>query len=105
MQSDNSSQSQSPSQESLTSASPTPSIVPPMADDFSITREDAKILGTYVEQFEEGNAELRNTIIANAMGELSELRPDGILFNKIEASKVSFQISQRCNKLIFYSEN
>ena len=85
MQSDN--DSQSPSQTS--DASPPP--ISPMADVFSITRADAKILEEYVEEFQEGDADLRNTIIANAMAELSALRPEKVSFNKIEASKVSLQ--------------
>jgi hypothetical protein len=60
-----------------------------MADVFSITREDAKILEEYVEEFQEGDTDLRNTVIANAMAELSALRPETVSFNKIEASKVS----------------
>jgi hypothetical protein len=83
MQSDNG--SQSPSQESGTSVSP----VPPMVEVFAITREDATILKEYVEEFQEGDADLRNTIIANAMAELSALCPELEPFDKAEASKVS----------------
>jgi hypothetical protein len=83
MQSDTNSQSLSPTSDS----SPPP--IPPTADIFSITREDAKLLEEYVEEFQGGDADLRNTIIANAMAELSALRPKTASFNKIEASKVS----------------
>jgi hypothetical protein len=83
MQSDDG--SQSPSQESGVSPSP----VPPMVEAFYITREDAKILEEYIEQFEEGDNDLRTTIVANAMAELSGLCPETEPFDKIEASKVS----------------
>jgi hypothetical protein len=77
-----------------------------MAEVFALTREDAKILEEYVEEFQEGNADLRNTIVANAMAELSELHPETEPFNKIEASKVSpTEKHQEHRKLIFHPEN
>jgi hypothetical protein len=72
-----------------------PSPVPPMVEAFSITREDAKILEEYVEEFEEGDNDLRNTIVANAMAELSGLCPETEPFDKIEASKVSIYLNCR----------
>jgi hypothetical protein len=60
-----------------------------MVEAFYITREDAKILEEYIEQFEEGDNDLRTTIVANAMAELSGLHPETEPFDKIEASKVS----------------
>jgi hypothetical protein len=77
--------SQSPSQESGVSPSP----VPPMVEAFSITRDDAEILQEYKEQFEEGDKDFRNTIVANAMAELCRRRSETEPFDKIDASKVS----------------
>jgi hypothetical protein len=94
--------SQSPSQESDSYPSP----VPPLVEVFTISREDTKILEEYLEDFQEGDSDLRNTIVANAMAELSGLRPETEPFNKIEASKVSMIDSfQTCRKLISPSEN
>jgi hypothetical protein len=84
MQSDNS--SPSPSHESPLSIAPN---VPPIPEGFSITREDAICLAEYLEDFQEGDTDLRNTIIANVMAQLCVLRPDKELFNKVEASKVT----------------
>lgn len=62
----------------------------PPTDGFTITREDAKILSEYVEEFQDGDADMRTTIIANAMAELAVLREDGESFNKSVASKVRY---------------
>ncbi len=61
---------------------------PPLPGGFSITREDAQILSEYVDEFQEGDANHRANIIANAMAALIVLRPDAEPFNKGEASKV-----------------
>jgi hypothetical protein len=87
MQSDHG--SPSPSQESPSSVAPN---IPLVAEVFSVTREDAEILAEYVEEFQEGDADLRNTIIANVMAELCVLRPDTAPFNKVDASKVAVHI-------------
>jgi hypothetical protein len=97
--------SPSPSGESEISSPP---IVPHVAemDTFTITRDDATILEEYVDEFQEGDADLRNTIIANVMAELCALRPEALPFNKIEATKVCFYlIMQGTHKLIFHSED
>jgi len=44
-----------------------------MAEAFAITWEDARILEEYVEEFQEGDADLRCRIIANVMAELCGL--------------------------------
>ena len=44
-----------------------------MAEAFAITWEDARILEEYVEEFQEGDADLRSRIIANVMAELCGL--------------------------------
>ena len=72
------------------SEDPIPQTVPPMIEVSNITREDALILEEYVKEFQEGDADLRNTIIANVMAEICALRPETLPFNKMEASKVSF---------------
>jgi hypothetical protein len=78
---------------------PFPQTVPPVTEVFDITREDAHILEEYVEEFQEGDADLRNTIIANVMAELCALRPETFPFNKMEASKVPFHnIPSEANK-------
>jgi hypothetical protein len=105
MQSDNS--SPCISQESLSSLPPN---IPPMGDVFSITREDAAILAEYVEEFQEGDTDLRNTIIANVMAELFVLRPDTVPFNKVDASKVAihiiiFKVIHMANILLRRSES
>jgi hypothetical protein len=67
-------------------------------DGFSITREDAKILGEYLDEFEDGDSDLRNTIVTNAMAVLSGRHPEIESFDKIEASKVSSDIIIRSIK-------
>jgi hypothetical protein len=62
-----------------------------------------KILEEYVNEFQEGDADLRNMIIANAMAELSALQPELDPFDKIDASKVSFMYKfWDCRKLILH---
>jgi hypothetical protein len=83
MQSDNG--SPSPSQKSEIRF---PLNAPPIIETFVISCKDAILLEEYVEEFQEGDADVRNTIIATAMAELCALRPPSVLFNKMEASKV-----------------
>jgi hypothetical protein len=79
MQSDSCSQSPSPGPEEFPS-SPT--------DTFAFTRDDTRILEEYADQFEDGSAALRTTIVARAMAELYGLRPGTAPFNKDEVGKV-----------------
>jgi hypothetical protein len=60
----------------------------PLADVFVLTREDTGLLLEYVNKFEQGDLDMRSTIIANAMAELVMLQPAGALFDKDEATKV-----------------
>ncbi|KAN0141562.1 hypothetical protein V8E53_000024 [Lactarius tabidus] len=55
-------------------------------DIFSLTREDKELLSEYLEEFGEGDVEMRSTIIENSMAELVMLRPAGTPFNKEQAS-------------------
>ncbi len=77
-----------------------------MAEAFAITREDARILEEYVEEFQEGDADLRSRIIANVMAELCGLRSDTVPFDKVEASKVPFLVLKMENmELILHTED
>ena len=67
MQSDNG--SPSPSRELELS----PPTVPAMVEAFAITQKDARILEEYLEEFQEGDVDLRSRIIANVMVELCGL--------------------------------
>jgi hypothetical protein len=79
---------------------------PPVAEGFTLTGEDTQILQEYLDQFQNGNIEDRTRIVANAMAELAVLRPDGVLFDKVLASKVgSYIITQRVIQLLCSSEN
>jgi hypothetical protein len=60
----------------------------PPANIFTLTREGTALLSEYIEEYQEGDGEMRTTIVANAMAELVLLRPPGSPFNKDEASKV-----------------
>ena len=60
---------------------------------FKITREDADILKGMVDEFQEADADVRNTIIAAAMAELYELRPPDEPFNKLEVKAVCLSIN------------
>ncbi len=101
MQSDNGSPFRS---EGLEASIP-PTILP-VGDVFAITQQDASILEEYIDDFQEGNADVQNTIIANVMAELSGLHPETFAFNKVEASKVFLYIVMLgAHKLIFYPED
>jgi hypothetical protein len=65
----------------------------PNRDRFKITREDADILRGLVDEFQEADADVRNTIIAAAMAELYELRPVTEPFNKLEVKAVHLFIN------------
>jgi hypothetical protein len=80
--------SPSPSQQS---EEPFPPNALPSSKEFVISREDANMLQEYVDAFQEGDADVRNTIIAAAMAELYSLHPPTVHFNKVEVSKVDFQ--------------
>jgi hypothetical protein len=75
---------------SVSSHSPTISDInePPPSEVFVITKKDAEILSEYVDEFQDGNAEIRSKIIANAMAAMVMLRPPGEPFEKGEVSKV-----------------
>jgi hypothetical protein len=78
----------SPSQQS---EEPFPPNAPLGLKEFVLSREDAVILQEYVDEFQEGDADVRNTVIAAAMAELCSVRPPTDRFNKVEVSKVDFQ--------------
>ena len=85
-----SSDSQSSSQASGT---PPPSPTLPSVDnEFSIDSDDAKILQEYLDKFQDGDTELRATIVANAMAELYDLRPEDAPFDKTKASQVCYPL-------------
>jgi hypothetical protein len=81
-------ESDSITSESLPSHPSSPHVDHPPASVFTLTREDTALLSEYIEEFQEGDADMRSTIVANAMAELVLLRPPGSPFNKDEASKV-----------------
>ncbi|KAN0136039.1 hypothetical protein V8E53_006200 [Lactarius tabidus] len=56
-------------------------------DAFLITRKDSEILSEFLDEFQDGDGEIRTKIIANAMAAVFLARPDGDPFNKSEASK------------------
>ncbi|KAN0141510.1 hypothetical protein V8E53_000755 [Lactarius tabidus] len=55
---------------------------------FQITRKDSEILSEFLDKFQDGDGEICNKIIANAMAAVFLARPDGDPFNKSKASKV-----------------
>jgi hypothetical protein len=87
MQSDSGSQSPDHQPEVQPSRSDSPDL-----GKFKITREDADILKGMVDEFQEADADVRNTIIAAAMAELYELRPADEPFNKLEVKAVCLSI-------------
>jgi hypothetical protein len=60
------------------------------ADDFTLTKDDIEACAVYLDEFQEGDADRRNTIVANAMADIVILRPVGAPFDKLKASKVIF---------------
>jgi hypothetical protein len=87
-----SSDSQSSSEASGTPL-PSPTLqVPSMNDEFSIDSDGAKILQEYLDDFQDGDTELRATIVANAMAELYDLRPEDAPFDKTKASQVCYPL-------------
>ena len=82
--------SQSPSQESGVSS---PSVSPSPVDTGTITRDDAKILQEYLDDFQDGDVDLRSRIIANALADICELREETEPFDKDAFSKVSIYIN------------
>jgi hypothetical protein len=65
-------------------------IEPSAPQGFKITGEDAELLKEYLDDFQDGKADVRTKIIENAMADLVAIRPDNEPFNKGEASKVIF---------------
>jgi hypothetical protein len=61
-------------------------------DGFTITREDAKILEKYVEEFEEADGDLQSELIRTIMAELRKLQSVDTPFDKLDANKVSSAI-------------
>ncbi|KAN0138127.1 hypothetical protein V8E53_004016 [Lactarius tabidus] len=59
---------------------------PPLTDAFLITRKDSEILSEFLDEFQDGDGEIRNKIITNVMAAVFLARPDGDPFNKSEAS-------------------
>ncbi|KAN0135027.1 hypothetical protein V8E53_007145 [Lactarius tabidus] len=63
----------------MTSSSPLPSpdipdnYDPPPTGVFTITREDSKTLLEYIEEFQDGDSDMRSKIVANAMAALDEV--------------------------------
>lgn len=101
MQSDNG--ATSPSGESQRDSPPS---APQMADVFTITQEDATIMHEYLGEYDDGNTDLRHTIVANVMAILCDLRPETSPFNKIEASRVPLHIIPLSNKAnIFFRKS
>lgn len=82
--------SESPSQQSDMLLPPD---APSTGDAFVITRVDASILETFVDEFQDGNADVRSTVVATAMAELYMLRPPTSAFNKAEANKVRLHVN------------
>ena len=50
-----------------------PALDPLLEEDFYITREDLEILAEYIDEFQDADAEMWTTIVANAMAELAIL--------------------------------
>jgi hypothetical protein len=83
-----------------------PLSAPPVDENFTLTKDDTRILEEYIDQFQDGDAEARTRIVANAMAELAVLRPDGVLFDKVLASRVrSCIITQTFIQLSYILEN
>jgi hypothetical protein len=97
---------EAPTSPSGESGAHTPLTVPPIKEVFTMTEEDVTILEEHLEEFSNGNADLRNTIVANVMAELVLLRPETFPFNKAEASKVRVHIvTYGAQILIFHPED
>ena len=78
---------------SQTSGTPPPSpALPSMDGEFTINSDEAKILQEYLDDFQDGDTELRAKIVANAMAELYDLRPEDAPFDKTKASQVCYPL-------------
>ena len=66
-----------------------PALDPLLEEDFYITREDLEILAEYIDEFQDADAEMWTTIVANAMAELAILWDDSQSFDKVIANEVS----------------
>ena len=67
---------------------PSDHVASPAPQGFLFTRKDAELLSEYLDDFQDGNAEVQAKIIENAMADLAVDRPDEEPFNKAEVSKV-----------------
>ena len=65
---------------------------PPLLEVFSLSAEDVDALKEYLDEFQEADADRRNTIIANAMADIVTIRPAGETFNKLDASTVRLML-------------
>jgi hypothetical protein len=70
-----------------------PPDAPSTVDAFIITQNDARALEKYVEEFQDGNADVRSRVVAAAMADLYMLRPETSPFNKAEANKVRLHLN------------
>ena len=75
-------------QSSLQSAVHSDPLIVPIVEAFTLTKEDIDVLREYVDEFQEGNADCRTSIIANAMADIAIIRPLGETINKLDASRV-----------------
>ena len=80
-----------------------PSTAPSLEETFSITREDAKILDDYLDEFQEGDADVRSAVVVTAMGEIALLQDEEAPFNKVDASRVSLHVADLMNSQIHIS--
>ena len=65
-------------------------LVVPVVETFILTKDDIDVLKEYVNEFQEGNANHRTSIIANAMVDIAVICPLGEAINKLDASRVKY---------------
>jgi hypothetical protein len=70
-----------------------PPTLAPAVESFSFTKDDANILREYLDDFKDGDVDLRRTIIANAMAEIAMLRPDDEPFDKADVTTVAIHVA------------
>ena len=75
-------------QSSLQSAVHSDPLIVPVVEAFTLTKEDIDVLWEYVNEFQEGNADCRTSIIANAMADIAIICPLRETINKLDASRV-----------------
>lgn len=93
--------SDSPSQSGASEISPTHN-EQTIDTGFTITPKDVDVLQQYLDEFQEADTTLRTRIIEKAMGELYQLRPVSMHFDKKEASKVCRMSMNRCICTLLY---